>query len=462
LGRRTIGAPRVVRTLQSIEIESVDLEGQGIARHDGKVLFVSGALTGECVDLEILRERPSYAKARAVHWHRVSPDRVTPACPHFGVCGGCSMQHASGAAQVAIKQRALEDALWHIGRLKPLEVLSPMRGPDWGYRMRARMSVRWVDKKGGLLMGFRERSSSFVTQMETCKVLPPPVAARLPALRALIASLSIGREIPQAELAMGEGLEVWVLRNLSPLGPGDAQRLLAFEAEYTDVAFWLQPKGPSTAAPLPGGRGETTQLAYTLPEFGLTMPYSPVDFTQVNFAINRVLVDQALRRLDLQSSHRAADFFCGLGNFSLAMARRASQVLGFEGSQALTDQAEQNARAQGLDQKTRFEARNLFEVDLQWLDTLGPLDRVLVDPPREGAQSLCEALAAQSREGRGPDRIVMVSCNPATLARDAAILVHRGAWRLAQAGVVNMFPQTAHVESLAVFERLLLAAAAEE
>jgi 23S rRNA (uracil1939-C5)-methyltransferase len=192
------------------------------------------------------------------------------------------------------------------------------------------------------------------------------------------------------------------------------------------------------------------------------MPYSPVDFTQVNFAINRVLVDQAFRRLDLQSSHRAADFFCGLGNFSLAMARGASQVLGFEGSQALTDQAEQNARAQGLDQKTRFEAKNLFEVDLQWLDTLGPLDRVLVDPPREGAQSLCEALAAQSREGRGPDRIVMVSCNPATLARDAAILVHQGAWRLAQAGVVNMFPQTAHVESLAVFERLLLAAAAEE
>ena len=462
MGRRTIGAPRVLRTLQGIEIESVDLEGQGIARHEGKVLFVAGALAGERVDLEILRERPSYAKARAVHWHRSSSDRVTPGCPHFGVCGGCSMQHASGSAQIAIKQRALEDALWHIGRLKPSEVLSPMRGPEWGYRMRARLSVRWVDKKGGLLMGFRERSSSFVTQMETCKVLPSVVADRLPALRALITSLSVAREIPQAELAMGEGLEVWVLRNLSPLTPEDVERLLAFESEHPSVAFWLQPKGPSTAAPVPGGLGERARLAYTLPEFDLTMPFSPVDFTQVNFAINRVLVDQAIRRLDLRPEHRAADFFCGLGNFSLAMARRASEVLGFEGSQALTDQAQRISQAQGLGERTRFESRNLFEADLDWLDSLGPLDRVLLDPPREGAQSLCEAFAAQSLEGRGPQRMVMVSCNPATLARDAAILVHQGSWQLAQAGVVNMFPQTAHVESLAVFERLLPVTAAKQ
>lgn len=461
MGRRTLGAPRVLRTLEAIEVESVDLEGQGIARHDGKVLFIAGALAGERVDIEVLRERPSYAKARAVRWHRSSPDRVTPACPHFGVCGGCSMQHASAPAQIAIKQRALEDALWHIGRLRPDEVLSPMRGPEWGYRMRARLSVRWVDKKGGLLMGFRERASSFVTQMETCPVLPPQVSARLPALRLLIASLSIAREIPQAELAMGEGLEVWVLRNLAPLGPGDLPRLLAFESEHPGLAFWLQPKGPNTAAPLPGGRGEGQRLSYSLPEFGLQMPFSPVDFTQVNFSINRVLVDQAIRRLGLRAEHRAADFFCGLGNFSLAMARRASSVIGVEGSEALTQQAQHNAQLQGLADQTEFRVCNLFEVTPDWLDRLGPLDRVLIDPPREGAQALCEAFAKQSLEGRGPERMVMVSCNPATLARDAAILVHQGAWRLAQAGVVNMFPQTAHVESLAVFERLLPVAAEE-
>jgi 23S rRNA (uracil1939-C5)-methyltransferase len=461
LGRRTIGAPRVLRTIERVWVESVDLEGQGIARDEGKVLFISGALAGECVDLEVLRERPSYAKARAVRWHRMSPDRVTPACPHFGVCGGCSMQHASAAAQIAIKQRALEDAFWHIGRLRPQELLSPMRGPEWGYRMRARLSVRWVDKKGGLLMGFRERASSFVAQMDSCRVLPKGVSDRLPLLRDLIASLTIAREIPQAELAMGEGLEVWVLRNLVPLGPGDADRLLQFESEHPGLAFWMQPKGPSTAAPLPGGRGEGQQLSYSLPEFGLQMPFSPVDFTQVNFSINRVLVDHAIRRLDLRAGHRAADFFCGLGNFSLAMARRASSVIGVEGSEALTQQAQHNAQLQGLADQTEFRVCNLFEVTPDWLESLGQLDRVLIDPPREGAQALCEAFAKQSLEGRGPERMVMVSCNPATLARDAAILVHQGAWRLAQAGVVNMFPQTAHVESLAVFERLLPVAAEE-
>lgn len=442
-----------MRRIDQVEVESVDLEGQGIARHEGKVLFIAGALAGERVDLEVLRERPSYAKARAVNWHRTSPDRVVPACPHFGVCGGCSMQHASASAQIAIKQRALEDALWHIGRLRPQELLSPMRGPQWGYRMRARLSVRWVDKKGGLLMGFHERASSLVAQMDSCRVLPERVSRRLPKLKDLIASLTIAREIPQAELAIGEGVEVWVLRHLVPLGPGDADRLHRFESEHPGLAFWLQPRGPNTAAPLPGGRGEREALAYSLPEFDLQMPFAPVDFTQVNFAVNRVLVDQAIRRLDLRPEHRVADFFCGLGNFSLAMARRAQWVLGVEGSLTLTQQAQRNAQLHGLGGRAEFRVCNLFEVTPEWLEALGVLHRVLLDPPREGAQALCEALARQSLEGRGPERMVMVSCNPATLARDAAILVHQGAWRLAQAGVVNMFPQTAHVESLAVFER---------
>ncbi|NBT74590.1 MAG: 23S rRNA (uracil(1939)-C(5))-methyltransferase RlmD [Betaproteobacteria bacterium] len=451
MGRRTIGAVKVLRTIQRLPIESVDLEGQGVAHHEGRVVFVAGALAGEVVDVEVLRERPRYLKARAARWHRESADRVQPRCDYFGVCGGCSMQHASAAAQIAIKQRSLEDALWHIGRLRPQEMLSPLRGPSWGYRARARLSVRWVDKKGGLLVGFHERGSSFVAKMDSCEVLHPRAAAMLPRLKELIASLTIAREVAQAELAVGDASLVWVLRNLSPLGPGDHERLSRFEREE-DVQIWLQPGGPSTAEPL-NSTPEGKSLWYALPDFGLTMPFSPVDFTQVNFAVNRSLVSLAIRLLDVRPEHRVADFFCGLGNFTLALASRARQVVGVEGSQALTDQAMRNAQSQGLSHALQFSCVNLFEVGLDWLLEQGAFDRALIDPPREGAQALCEALAALSRLGRGPHRLVMVSCNPATLARDAAILAHQGAWVLRQAGVVNMFAQTAHVESIAVFER---------
>lgn len=474
MGRRTLGKPKASRQIERVEIESVDLEGQGVARIDGRVAFVQGALAGECVDLEVLRERPSYIKGRAIRWHRESADRVTPRCKHFGVCGGCSLQHASGVAQIAIKQRALEDVLWHIGRLRPETVLSPMRGPDFGYRMRARLSVRWVDKKGGLLVGFRERSSSYVAQMDSCEVLPPGISATLPALRDCIASLTIAREIPQVELAAGDDKIIWVLRHLAPLGAGDADRLLAFGHEH-QVEWWLQPAGPASIHPLdpsvvgrPGGQGA---LHYRLPEFGLEMPFSPVEFTQVNFAINQRLVSLALRLLDPQPDDCVVDFFCGLGNFTLPLARKARKVIGLEGSRALTDQAMANGALHCLESRLAFDCLNLFEVDRAWLDALGPVDRALIDPPREGAQAVCEALAEQSLDNCGPHRMVMVSCNPATLARDAAILVHKGCWVLKAAGVVNMFPQTAHVESLALFERLppgavrpqqLLALAAKE
>ena len=475
MGRRTIGAPKPLRRMGPLHIESVDLEAQGIARHEGKVVFVSGGLTGEDVMVEVLRERPSYIKARAVAWGRHSPDRTTPPCPHFGVCGGCSMQHATPAAQVAIKQRVLEDNLWHIGKLRPAEVLSPIRGPSLGYRARARLSVRWVDKKGGLLVGFRERASSYVTQMDTCRVLHPRAAALLPSLRDCLASLSIARDIPQVELAVGEAkadrdaavldrmlqpgdVLVWVIRHLVALPPDDEMRLQAF-ADAHAVVFWSQAGGPATAMPLcwPGKSlpepAQMPSLLYTLPAFDIQMPYSPVDFTQVNFQINRVLVSRAIGLLEVSDAHRVADFFCGLGNFSLALGRRAASVVGYEGSAALIAQAARVCAGHQLETRTRFEAVNLFEVDLAWLKGQGHFDRVLLDPPREGAQALCEAYAAWSLEGEGPDRMVMVSCNPATLARDAAILVHQGTWALDQAGIVNMFPQTAHVESMAVFKR---------
>ena len=466
MGRRTIGAPKPLRRMGPLRIESVDLEAQGIARHEGKVVFVAGGLTGEDVMVEVLRERPSYIKARAVEWCSQSPDRATPPCPHFGVCGGCSMQHATPSAQVAIKQRVLEDNLWHIGKLRPAEVLSPIRGPSLGYRARARLSVRWVDKKGGLLVGFRERASSYVAQMDTCRVLHPRAARLLPLLRDCLASLSTAKDIPQVELAVGEAavaamprdVLVWVIRHLVAVPPEDKATLQAF-ADAHGVVFWSQAGGPATAMPLcwPGkSRADPAAmpgLFYALPAFNIRMPYSPVDFTQVNFQINRVLVSRAIGLLEVSDAHRVADFFCGLGNFSLALARRAGSVVGYEGSAALIAQAASVCELHGLQARARFEAVNLFEIDLAWLQGQGEFDRVLLDPPREGAQSLCEAYAAWSLEGGGPDRMVMVSCNPATLARDAAILVHQGAWALEQAGIVNMFPQTAHVESIAVFKR---------
>jgi 23S rRNA (uracil1939-C5)-methyltransferase len=423
-------------------------------------------LTIESVDLD--------AKGRAVHWHRQSFQRVAPKCPHFGICGGCAMQHIEASAQLAIKQRVLEDNLWHIGKLKAGQWLAPLDGPQWGYRTRARLTARWVDKKGGMLLGFHERKSSYVAVMDSCQILPPRVWHMLPALKDLLGSLSIARRIPQAELAVGESgmsprerraetvnagqsdVIVWVLRILEPLTAHDEAKLRAFADEW-QVQFWVQPGGPHTAALLypPGA----PPLMYHLPEFDLCMPFSPVDFTQVNPAINRAMVKRAIDFLGPQPGERVADFYCGLGNFSLALARTAGTVVGLEGSKALTDRAMQNAALHGLEERISFETCNLFDITPSWLARLGRFDRMLFDPPREGAQALCQSLAElhQSENAQDhallPKRIVYVSCNPATLARDAAILVHEGGWRLRQAGIINMFPHTAHVESMAVFER---------
>jgi 23S rRNA (uracil1939-C5)-methyltransferase len=451
-------------TLSGLQIESVDLEAQGLARNEGKVVFVENALLGERVDAEVLRSKPSYSKARAVRWARESAQRVVPRCPHFGVCGGCSMQHIDTRAQLAIKQRALEDSLWHIARLKPAQILAPLDGPAWGYRTRARLTARWVDKKGGMLLGFHERRSSYVAVMDSCEILHPRVAEMLPALRDMIGQLSIARRVPQAELAIGEppsdsspagcGAPViaWVLRHLEPLAESDKDLIRAF-ADRWDVQFWLQPGGPQTVSRFcPEG---APGLAYNLPEFDLRIPFSPVDFTQVNPGINRVMVRRAVDALDPQPGDRIADFFCGLGNFTLALARRCDEVRGFEGASSLTLRAAEAAEAHGMASRVAFSTVNLFEVNLPWLLAAGPFQRILLDPPREGAQALCQAIAAMSTSEPDvyvPRRIVYVSCNPATLARDAAILVHEGGWRLSRAGIINMFPHTGHVESIAVFD----------
>lgn len=431
-----------------LDIESLDIEARGIARVEGKVVFVQGALPGERVTAIPLRQKPSYEVARVDKILRASSQRVTPGCPYFGICGGCAMQHLDAAAQVAVKQRVLEDAFWHLGKLRPDTVFPPMHGPTWGYRYRARLSVRHVVKKGGTLVGFREKNGSYVTDMDQCPVLPPHVSALIPPLKALFSEMDARERIPQVEVAVGDVTTALLLRHLVPLSDADIDKLRVF-GEAHNVQWWLQSKGPDTVHPLVPEHGDT--LAYSLPEFGLRMPYRPTDFTQVNHSVNRSLISRALRLLDVQPDDRVADMFCGLGNFTLPLATMARQVVGVEGSKPLTDRAFEAAARHGLSERTSFSTLNLFEIDDTWLRGLGKFDRILIDPPREGAQALVQALAALTQDER-PRRIVYVSCAPATLARDSAILVHEGGYRLAGAGVVNMFPHTGHVESIAVFE----------
>ncbi|WP_299796004.1 23S rRNA (uracil(1939)-C(5))-methyltransferase RlmD [Ramlibacter sp.] len=453
-----------------LEIESLDIEAQGVARRpDGKVVFIDGALPGELVTANVHRKKNNWEQASLVQVHRESAQRVRPRCPHFGLhegaCGGCKMQHLHPASQVAIKQRVLEDNLWHLGKVKANTVLPAIQGPDWGYRWRARFSVRNVRKKGTVLVGFHERKSRYVADIRECHVVPKHVSDLLLPLRTLIGSMEAIETCPQIELACGEGVTALVLRHLEPLSPGDQEKLRVFAREHADagVQWWLQPKGPDTVRLMEEGG---TELHYTLPEFGIRMPFRPTDFTQVNPHINRVLVDRALRLLEVQRSERVIDWFCGLGNFTLPLATRAGEVLGIEGSETLVARSRENyaynqaGRAEPL-ATTHFEARNLFEMTPPQLVADGAADRWLVDPPREGAFALAKALADLHQDPAlrtggwtPPRRIVYVSCNPATLARDAGLLVHQAGYACSAAGVVNMFPHTAHVESMAVFDLL--------
>ena len=432
----------------TVTIASLDQEGRGIARVDGKAVFVEGGLPGEVVTIATLKRKPTYELARVETIVKASPARVEPRCPHFGVCGGCTLQHLDAAAQVAAKQRTLEDALWHIGRVRAALLLPPIHGPQWQYRNRARLSVRHVEKKGGVLVGFHERKSSYVADMRSCAILPRRISDLLPALRTLVGSLSVRDRLPQIELAVGDGeaaAHVLVLRILEALSPSDEGLLTAF-ADRHGVEFFVQPGGPASAVPLRAG---APRLSYALPEFDLEFPFSPTEFTQVNPAINRALVRRAVGLLDPQPGERVADFFCGIGNFTLPIARGGAAVVGIEGNAGLVRRAEAIAASNGLAALASFRAMNLFEATPEAIEAFGALDKALIDPPREGAIALVKALPGDGP----PERIVYVSCNPATLARDAAALVHSHGYELAAAGVVNMFPHTAHVESIAVFRR---------
>lgn len=430
-----------------LAIESLDHEGRGIAhREDGKVVFVEGALPGERVAIELLKRKPSYELARASRIVSASSQRVAPRCPHFGTCGGCSLQHLEPAAQVAVKQRVLEDAFWHIARLRPEMILPPILGPSWGYRRRARLSVRFVPKKGGVLVGFHERKRSYIAVMDACAILPEPISTLIPALKNLVAALSLRERLPQIEVACGEGKPVLVLRILAALTPADAAMLRAFAANH-DLHLWLQPAGPESAHPF--HPADAPLPFYALPDFALRLAFRPTDFTQVNHTINRVLVRRAMSLMAVEPGERVADMFCGLGNFTLPLARLGASVVGVEGSAGLIARARANAEANGLAGQIDYHVANLFTVTAADLTAWGPFDKMLIDPPREGAIALVKALDGAER----PRRIVYVSCNPATLARDAAVLVHEKAYRLQAAGIANMFPHTAHVESIALFER---------
>ncbi len=449
-----------------LDVESLDLEAQGVAHNAaGKVVFIEGALPGEQVQATIARRKNQWEQGTMVALRRESTLRVRPLCPHFGLhfgaCGGCKMQHLEPAAQVAVKQRALEDGLWHLSRVRPATILRPIQGPSWGYRHRARLSVRWVHKRQQVLVGFHERKSRYVADMQSCAVLPPAVSALLLPLRELIGTMEARETLPQIELAIGDkeradegdgqALQIALaLRHLKPLSTADLDRLHAFGVRH-GVQWWLQAKGPETVLPL----DPDAELAYRLPAFGIEMPFRPTDFTQVNAAINRVLVGRAISLLAPQPHESVIDWFCGLGNFTLPLATRCAQVLGVEGSHTLVERARANARHNRLDGRARFEMRDLFAIEPAALKAMPRADMWLIDPPREGALALVRALAelAADEGSELPRRIVYVSCNPATLARDAGLLVHQAGYRCEAAGVVNMFPHTAHVESIAVFER---------
>jgi 23S rRNA (uracil1939-C5)-methyltransferase len=425
-------------------VESLSHDGRGVAHIDGKATFIAGGLPGEEVRIIYTLRRRNLDEAEVTEVLQASPERVKPRCPQFGVCGGCSLQHLAPEGQVRAKEQALLDALDHIGRVTPEVVLEPLVGANpWGYRRKARLGTKYVLKKERVLVGFREKGSALVTDLARCDTLNPQVGERLHELAELIGSLSIRDRVPQIEVAVGDDACVLVFRILAPLSSEDRKRLLAF-GETHGIHIYLQEGGLNTLRPL----GEQApELAYSLPEFGVKVRFQPTDFTQVNGEMNRLMVHRAIEMIDPRPEDRILDLFCGLGNFTLPLATRCHQVVGVEAEAGLIRRARENATLNGLENLRYFTADLYKPLDKEpWLRER--FNKALLDPPRTGAVEVLHHLPTL-----GVERILYVSCYPGTLARDAHELVHRLGYRLRAAGVMDMFPHTAHVESMALFER---------
>ena len=432
--------------MQEFEIDIHDLshDGRGVGRLDGKAIFVTGALPGERVRARPGQRKKHFDQASLVEVLQASPQRVTPKCQHFGLCGGCALQHLDPDAQIAAKQHTLLQNLQRIGQVEAETVLPPLTGPHWGYRRKARLGVKWVAKKQRVLVGFREAADPrFIADLQRCEVLVPEVGEQLAGLSALIESLDARESIPQIEVAAGDHATALVFRHLQPLGERDQQALRDFGALHK-LDIHLQPGGLDTVHPLQVG---AAALDFALPEHAVSFRFEPVDFVQVNAGLNARMVDHALALLDLQPQHRVLDLFCGLGNFTLPIARRVREVIGVEGDAGLVQRANQNAERNGLGNARFFAADLVRELNQQpWMHER--FDRLLLDPPRTGAEEVIRAMQLDDIQ-----RLVYVSCHPGSLARDAGILVREKGFKLRAVGVMDMFPHTAHVESIAVFER---------
>lgn len=420
-------------------------DGRGIATVDNKTTFISGALPNETVTYKICQKRSTYQEAELIDVIIPSKERVTPPCEHFGLCGGCSLQHMSMQTQIALKQQTLLEQLKHFGQVVPQEILAPLSAAELGYRRKARLGVKYVIKKEKLVVGFREKSSNYLALLNQCAVLHPQVGLRLQELSALILSLETYQHIPQIEVAIGDTDVALVFRHLKELSAADCEKLAAYGAQ-TGFQIYLQPNPPAPVHLL-YPPNQLDRLTYTLPDEQLTFLFHPLDFTQVNLEMNRLMVKQAIHLLNLSPTDHVLDLFCGIGNFTLPIARHAKHVVGVEGGQEMVKRAEANA-AHNQIEHVQFYAANLMEPNEQAPWMKATYDKILLDPPRAGAK---EMLPFMKR--LGAKRIVYVSCNPATLARDAGELVHEHGYQLKQAGIMNMFPHTSHIEAMAVFER---------
>ncbi|SDX23605.1 23S rRNA (uracil(1939)-C(5))-methyltransferase RlmD [Marinobacter mobilis] len=426
------------------DIEKLSHDGRGIAHQDGKIQFVDGALPGETVMAKVVSTRSKFDELRTVEVLQSVPERGVSPCDYADLCGGCSLQHMDAEAQIDFKENTLREHFAHFGGIEPEEWVAPMRADTLAYRRKARLGVRFVQKRESVLVGFREKRSGFLADIDRCVVMDARIGERITALREIIHELDAYQRIAQVEVACGDDVAAMVFRNLDALSEGDQEKLIGFGQAH-DLHIYLQPKGPDTVHRIWPSEGEE-RLSYRLEEFDLTMKFHPMDFTQVNAGINRQMVHRAVEWLDIQPGERVLDLFCGLGNFTLPLARKAGQVVGVEGDDAMVVRGRENAELNGLDNVT-FHGANLQGDFTSEPWAAEGFDKILIDPPRSGAEEVCEYLTAF-----GANRIVYVSCNPATLARDAGVMVSKG-YRLVRAGVMDMFPHTTHVESIALFER---------